>query len=192
MVVHEGQDLLKVKVFLLALHAQVVQGKMNHVHPAGAAKASRSVSSEQPTLRPAKGLWPRAQHNYSSSVPRDPTAALRSGAQGCASPRTDTHCCSFLPSSSHALLLRSSTRAGWLLLTCRLFTKQSLLLDFTLASPKVKAKQHVLQNFPSPAPSAALCNTPVQLALLGYFTKCFQIIKVHYKVPQKLIFNLKT
>lgn len=49
MVVHEGQDLLKVKVFLLALHAQVVQGKMNHVHPAGAAKASRSVSGEQPT-----------------------------------------------------------------------------------------------------------------------------------------------
>ena len=38
--------------------------------------------------------------------------------------------------------------------------QNSLLRDFTLASPKVKAKQHVLQDFPSPVPSAALRNTP--------------------------------
>lgn len=33
-VVHKGQDLLEVKVFLLALHAQVVEGEMDNVHPA--------------------------------------------------------------------------------------------------------------------------------------------------------------
>lgn len=49
MVVHEGQDLLEVEVLLLALHAQVVQGEMDHVHPAGATEASSSASSEQPT-----------------------------------------------------------------------------------------------------------------------------------------------
>lgn len=33
-VVHEGQDLLEVKVLLLALHTQVVEGEMDDVHPA--------------------------------------------------------------------------------------------------------------------------------------------------------------
>lgn len=33
-VVHKGQDLLEVKVFLLALHTQVVEGEMDDVHPA--------------------------------------------------------------------------------------------------------------------------------------------------------------
>lgn len=33
MVVDKGQDLLKVKVLLLALHPQVVKGQVNHIHP---------------------------------------------------------------------------------------------------------------------------------------------------------------
>lgn len=33
MVVDKGQNLLKVKVLLLALHSQVVEGQVNHVHP---------------------------------------------------------------------------------------------------------------------------------------------------------------
>lgn len=32
-VVDKGQDLLKVKVLLLALHPQVVEGQVNHIHP---------------------------------------------------------------------------------------------------------------------------------------------------------------
>lgn len=32
-VVDKGQDLLKVKVLLLALHPQVVKGQVNHIHP---------------------------------------------------------------------------------------------------------------------------------------------------------------
>ena len=32
-VVDKGQNLLKVKVLLLALHPQVVEGQVNHIHP---------------------------------------------------------------------------------------------------------------------------------------------------------------
>ncbi len=33
-VADEGQDLLQFKVFLFTLDSQVVQGKMDHIHPA--------------------------------------------------------------------------------------------------------------------------------------------------------------
>lgn len=38
MVVDEGQNLLKVEVLLLALHPQVVEGQVNHVHPGQGSK----------------------------------------------------------------------------------------------------------------------------------------------------------
>lgn len=38
MVVDEGQNLLKVKVLLLALHPQVVEGEVNYIHPGQGAR----------------------------------------------------------------------------------------------------------------------------------------------------------
>lgn len=47
MVVDKSQNLLKVKVLLLALHSQVVEGQVNHIHPGqgGAQEEAREVAA---------------------------------------------------------------------------------------------------------------------------------------------------
>lgn len=57
MVVDEGQNLLKVEVLLLALHPQVVEGQMNHVHPG---QGGKGVGRGEAAAT-AGASWVRAQ-----------------------------------------------------------------------------------------------------------------------------------
>lgn len=51
-VVHEGQDLLEVKVLLLALHPQVVEGEMDDVHPAAKGGTGSAAPKDGATTMP--------------------------------------------------------------------------------------------------------------------------------------------
>lgn len=61
MVVDEGQNLLKVEVLLLALHPQVVEGQMNHVHPGQGARRWGGVRQQPQLEPPGSGLKGRAK-----------------------------------------------------------------------------------------------------------------------------------